>query len=276
MHGSLRRLPEQNTQLDVYYPPADPSDAAMPVLVFFYGGGFTSGSRSSPPSNLVYNNLGAFFASRGVLTVIPDYRLVPSITFPQGAEDVQEAVKWAAERFSVGSESARSLFVMGHSAGGVHLATVMLRPALFAPIARAIRGLVLMGVPVVIPPQGRPGFSAAAVQYYGGVQAIAREQPLGLLRSCVSKDGEYVKALPPLRALRATSEPRYIRTGMQTFVEEYRGKGGVVEEIVLEGHDHLSPVLALSTGSGEEWGVGLVKWMLDVMDEPVSDKRIGK
>lgn len=248
----------------MYYPPTDLSGAVLPVLVFFYGGGFTSGSRSSPPSNLVYNNLGAFFASRGVLTVIPDYRLVPSIKFPEGGEDVQEAIKWAAQRFSV--DSAR-LFVMGHSAGGVHLATVLLKPVLFAPVAHAIRGVVLMGVPAAIP-QGRPGFSTDAVQYYGSVKAMVRDHPLGLLR-CV--DGDHVKGLPPLRALRAGSEPRYIRTSMRTFVEVYSGKGGMVEEMELEGHDHLSPVLALYTGSGEEWGVQLVDWMMSVVHQSLTE-----
>ncbi|KAH9480371.1 Esterase LipI [Psilocybe cubensis] len=261
-------------KLDVYYPPVEP-DSVTPVLIFFYGGGFTSGSRSSPPSNLVYNNLGAFFASRGVLTVIPEYRLVPLITYPQGAEDVQEAIKWVAERFNRSVDSngvdlprRRRLFVMGHSAGGVHLASVMLNATLFAPIAPVIRGWVLVGVPVLIPPQGRPGFSAAAIQYYGSVQAIKRYQPLGLLKSCTVQDPDYVGRLPPLRSLTAASESRYIRKGMQAFAEEYKGKGGMTEQIMLEGHDHLSTVLALSTGSGEEWGVQLVQWMMSPLDEP--------
>lgn len=55
-------------QLDVYYPPADaiPSTGNVPVLYFFYGGGFFEGDRRlAPPYDLVYSNTGAYFAKRG-------------------------------------------------------------------------------------------------------------------------------------------------------------------------------------------------------------------
>ena len=36
------------------------------MLVFAYGGGFTNGARRFPPPfDLVYGNVGAFFAKRG-------------------------------------------------------------------------------------------------------------------------------------------------------------------------------------------------------------------
>ena len=52
-------------------PPSVPAWFFQVILMyscFFYGGGLTHGAWSSPPS---HNNLGALFASRGILTVIP-------------------------------------------------------------------------------------------------------------------------------------------------------------------------------------------------------------
>jgi hypothetical protein len=250
-------------QLDVYYPPAQETGAdndpgSLPILVFFYGGGLVRGARSSPPSHLVYNNLGAFFASRGILTVIPDYRLVPSITFPEGSVDVRDALDWVFHHFCE-EDKTRRIFVLGHSAGGLHLSGFMLTPSMFSlsPAAQAIRGVILMGVPYDIR-NTRAAFRDIAQKYYGGQEKIAANQPLTLLQSA---DDPYVATLPPWRNLIAGSEPRYTSLAMRSFTQIFKNKGGIIEEMVLDGHDHLSPVLALSSGTGEEWGNETVEWI---------------
>ena len=245
------------SQLDVYYPPLPVSDRPPPILVFFYGGGLVRGSRSSPPSNLVHNNLGAFFASKGILVVIPDYRLVPGITFPQGSEDVRDAIEWSIKNISEGDSDR--VFLFGHSAGGIHLASYLLLPSLYrssSAIGR-VRGVILMGVPCEISPS-RPQFYATAQIYYGNAKKVAANQPLNLLRRA---DNLHVHSLPPLWSIAAGSEPRAISASMRNFSGELRKRGGTVDEFVLDGHDHLSPVLALSSGSGEEWGYDAVKWI---------------
>lgn len=47
----------------------------------------TRGNRSisAVPKGLVYNNLGTFFASRGITTLVPDYRRVDSKHGGEGA-----------------------------------------------------------------------------------------------------------------------------------------------------------------------------------------------
>ena len=55
-------------QLDVYYPPETTlaENEEVPVLHFFYGGGFVAGARRlAPPYDLGYASTGAFFAKRG-------------------------------------------------------------------------------------------------------------------------------------------------------------------------------------------------------------------
>ena len=55
------------------FAPADGAD--LPVVVFFYGGGWDSGSRN------VYGWAAQALAARGFLVALPDYRLVPGRPF---------------------------------------------------------------------------------------------------------------------------------------------------------------------------------------------------
>ena len=239
----------------------DPRDGTC-TLVFFYGGGLTRGSRSSPPSHLVYNNLGAFFASKGILTVIPDYRLVPSIIFPQGSEDIRDALGWVAQNLPSTHEAERSrnrLFVLAHSAGGMHVSGFLFTPDMFSgSLARPfLRGVAFMGVPYDIR-RGKPTFRHAATQYYGTVNQAHANQPLSLLQHA---DAAHIASLPPVRNILAESEPRSVSSSAREFVQAFRDKGGNILELKLVGHDHMSPILALCTGSGEAWGEELVEWM---------------
>ena len=73
-------------------------------------------------------------------------------------------------------------------------------------------------------------------------------QPLNLLRRA---DNSHVRSLPPFWSIAAGSEPHAISVSMRNFSGELRKRGGTVDQFVLDGHD---PVLALSSGSGEDWG----------------------
>ncbi|HET6971494.1 MAG TPA: alpha/beta hydrolase, partial [Phenylobacterium sp.] len=66
--------PNARQRLDVYAPRG--GRAPAPVAVFFYGGAWDSGRRQD------YNWVGRALASRGFLTVVPDYRLYPEVRYP--------------------------------------------------------------------------------------------------------------------------------------------------------------------------------------------------
>ncbi|PCH41975.1 alpha/beta-hydrolase [Wolfiporia cocos MD-104 SS10] len=266
---SIRRIthtygPTDRHQLDVYMPMPSSSSEILestkaPILLFFYGGGFSHGSRILPPLHLVHANVGAFFASRGILTVIPDYRLVPNAVHPDGSQDVCDALLWTHNHLYGQADTSR-IFVLAHSAGGIHVATMLLTTSMFTPpLSEAIRGVMLLGVPFVIQNGRRGELWKAAQAYYGSTQKIFKNEPLALLRCA---EAQHIKLLPPLRIALAGSEPRAITSASQSFARLYMQKGGKVESITLDGHDHLSPIFALSSGSGEEWGKDLVMWIM--------------
>lgn len=259
-------LPFNISQLDVYYPPSAPSAPERtkpPILMFFHGGSLIHGARTWPERDLVHANLGAFFALQGILTVVVDYRLVPVVTYPGGSEDVSDAWSWVSRNLGDVGDTGR-MFVLAHSAGGMHVAGLLLSPALYARVAvPGIRGVVLLGVPYEIPASVRTAADLiqAAELYYGNAKKVATTQPLGMLRRA---EKEFVAALPPLRNMIAEREPRYISSAARAFGQLYASKGGRIENMVLDGHDHLSPIFALCSGQMEEWGVDVVEWLRNI------------
>lgn len=102
-------------KMDVYAPA---QAANLPVLVFFYGGGWDSGDRKD------YGWAAQALAARGFVVFVPDYRLVPQVHFPAFIQDAAEATARAgALATTYGGDPAR-LGVIGHSAGA-HLAMMI-------------------------------------------------------------------------------------------------------------------------------------------------------
>ncbi|WP_157291135.1 alpha/beta hydrolase [Devosia marina] len=117
-------------KLDLYRP-RHQSDAPLPIIVFFYGGAWNSGSRTH------YGFAARALAAMGYLVVVPDYRLVPEIEYPAFLEDCAAAVGWVSDNAaSYGGDPVR-LVLAGHSAGAYNAACLALDPRWLAPAQRA-------------------------------------------------------------------------------------------------------------------------------------------
>lgn len=102
-------------RMDIYAPKGA---GPYPVLVFFYGGGWDSGSRD------LYGWAAQALAARGFVVALPDYRLVPQVRFPAFIEDAAAAVAHAAQVVGQYGGDPDRLGVLGHSAGA-HLAMMI-------------------------------------------------------------------------------------------------------------------------------------------------------
>jgi acetyl esterase/lipase len=102
-------LPRQ--RLDIFKPAAASPAGGYPVVVFFYGGSWNRGERAD------YRFVGEALASRGILTLVADYRLYPEVRYPDFLTDCAQALAYGLrEARSLGGDPKR-VFVMGHSAG---------------------------------------------------------------------------------------------------------------------------------------------------------------
>jgi acetyl esterase/lipase len=102
-------------QLDIYIPRQQPA-SALPVVLFFYGGSWDSGDKED------YLFAAEAFASRGYLTVIPNYRVYPDVKFPEVMQDPASAAKWVKTHISEYGGDPNQVFMVGHSAGAHLLA----------------------------------------------------------------------------------------------------------------------------------------------------------
>jgi hypothetical protein len=231
------------------------------VFIFLYGGGFVNGAKILPGypkpesgqdgqdgQGLVYANLGHFFAENlGIKTVVIDYRLIShGAEFPSGAQDLELAIEWVVDNLNLNSSHdddddddddehappppspPLDLYIMGNSAGGVHLATYLLAPdfaesrcrllptpspaleASSGSSARAdgsstdikskahqarLKGVIFLSVPFHFD-HAHPERKSTLATYYGSHDDdVPSKAPLGLLRASRKSDGSIIKPL---------------------------------------------------------------------------------
>ncbi len=251
MRESHQYGPTDRHRLDVYYPPNTRPDT--PILVFSYGGGFYIGARTLPaPADIIYHNLSSFFATRGFVTVVPDYRLVDSgVQFPGAAQDVRDAMQWVVDNPSFPDSD---IYVLGHSAGAMNMFTILALPELYSPTLHPrIKGAILLSGCYTF--EDMPADMKESVRLYYGEDAEAKRRvPLALLD---------LASVPTPRLLLGIGERDIpcLHPAMEKFDEALKAKGVSYDELVAKGHNHISLVFALGTGQGEEWADDVVKWI---------------
>ena len=120
--------PHARQRLDVYLPAQPTTDA--PVVVFFYGGSWTRGSRTD------YRFVGEALASAGIVAAVADYRLSPQVQWRAILEDCAAATGWTWANAARLGASAERVHLMGHSAGGYNAAMLALDDRWLARVRR--------------------------------------------------------------------------------------------------------------------------------------------
>jgi acetyl esterase/lipase len=214
-------------KLDVYAP-AD-STGPLPVIVFIYGGSWRSGDKDD------YEFLGNALSSRGFVTVVPDYRLVPEVRFPDFLDDCAAAVRWVSDHVAEYGGDGRRIVLVGHSAGGYNavmlaLAADYLRSA--GVDAGSIRGAVGLAGPYDFLP-----FDVDATRNaFGQAPDLQLTQPVHFARADA----------PPLLLLWGEDDDTVGPRNLESLARVQRAAGGRVETKIYQNVDHIDILLALS------------------------------
>lgn len=224
-------------RLDVYVPSATTraaaqggragaAPAAWPVVVFFYGGNWTSGDRAD------YAFVGRALASRGMVAVLADYRLYPQAHYPELLDDSARAVAWAIAHAAQFHGDPRRVFVMGHSAGAYNAAMVALDPALlgrYGLTPAALRGWIGLAGPYDFLPIANP--EVKPVFYFPATPADS--QPVN-----------HVGAGAPPALLIAANQDKLVDPVRNTggMARRLRGAGVPVTERYFDGVSHATLV----------------------------------
>ncbi|KAG0645372.1 Isoprenylcysteine methylesterase 2 [Hyphodiscus hymeniophilus] len=268
------RHPRQ--KLDIYLPVENP--VKSPILIFFYGGGLIRGDKIVPtvPEQLLYHNVGSFFAQRGIATIIADYRRVNSpfggedAVYPSGGDDVSLVLKWLGGFEHKGSGN---VVIMGNSAGGIHISTFLLAPQYLEQrqnLAAGEKGIKLVGaVGLGVPfhfKSAEAGRANALETYYGDATGIKEKCPYGLLKAIENAGkprGEV--GVPNMLLLLGEFDPEdEIGQPNHDFAELCEKIWSTGTELkIIEGHNHISPPPFLMTGQadGEKWAEDVAEWI---------------
>lgn len=240
--------------LDVYSRP-EWAGEGRDVVAFFHGGAFVRGSKS--PNGAIYDNVAYWFARQGCVALNVEYRLAPDSPYPGGAEDVIAAVRWIQQHIARFGGQPRRLFLMGHSAGGAHVASALFDPAVAGRLTEADAAGALL-VSARLCADVHPNNPNA-----GGVRAyFGEDAALYAARSPASHVA--VNTLPVFVAVAQHENPFLDRYG-QAFHEAAlaRARGGLARFAQLPWHNHTSIVAHFNSGE-ETLGPMLLQFMRDV------------
>jgi acetyl esterase/lipase len=113
-----------------------------PVAVYFQGGAYVRGDRNV--NSEVYGNVATYFARNGLLGVNATYRLAPAAQWPAAAQDVASVVKWLKENAAKYGGDPSRIYLIGQSAGAIHVATYVYIKSLQPAQSHGVSGIVLI------------------------------------------------------------------------------------------------------------------------------------
>ncbi|GAB2534334.1 alpha/beta hydrolase [Rhodanobacter koreensis] len=233
--------------LDVYRP----SDAShAPVVVFFFGGSWKSGKRQW------YAWVGETLARRGLVVVIPDYRLWPMVKLDGFMQDAAHAVAWTHAHAGEYGGNPDDLFVMGHSAGA-HIGALLATDAHWLNAVgmqpRQLAGFIGLAGPYDFLPLKDPDF----IDMFGTThKAQLRSQPVHFVNGdeppMLLMQGTTDKIVWPrnaeslARALRQENEPVEVKLYpdighfaiLFSISKPLRDKAPVIQDVVQFIHEH--------------------------------------
>jgi triacylglycerol lipase len=229
----LKYGPDSRHALDVFAA-EQAGPAPRPVLVFVHGGAFVAGARGGP-GNPFYDNVMLFAARNGMVGVNATYRLAPQHPWPAGAEDVGAAVRWVSENIAGHGGDPAHVFLMGHSAGAVHVASYVAHARFHGPKGPGVAGAILVSGIYDLTSMS-PGASGRA--YFGedASQYAERSSLAGLAASPI-----------PLMVVYAELDPDVFQRQTKQLDETLCKAGRCPRLAALPKHTHMSEVYAFNT-----------------------------
>ena len=131
--------PHPRHLLDVYAPPGV---RGAPVLIFAHGGAFVQGEKDRTPE--IYSNVCWFMTRNRMIGINLEYRLAPEVRYPGVTQDVAAAVQWARTNIERFGGDPTKIFLMGHSAGALHVGSYAYNRRFHLPDGPGVAGLIVL------------------------------------------------------------------------------------------------------------------------------------
>jgi acetyl esterase/lipase len=209
---------------------------AAPVAIFVHGGAFIRGAKRV--SDELYDNVLYWFARQGFVGVNVEYRLAPEAVYPAGVEDLALAIDWVHRRIAGHGGDPARLLLIGHSAGGTHVAGYACDPAP-GYLGRHVAALVLISARLRAD-QSPANPNAASVRAYFGDDPALYD-----VRSPVSHAARC--SLPVLVAAAEFENPLLDVYALEFAHRVAAARGRAPRYLQMKGHNHMSIVAHFNT-----------------------------
>ncbi|MDH2382099.1 alpha/beta hydrolase [Bradyrhizobium sp. CER78] len=225
--------PADRHLLDVFTP--DTTAPPRPVLIYIHGGGFTAGNKRNPGSPF-YDNIMLWAVKSGFVGVNATYRLAPAFPWPAGAEDVGAIVQWVSENIASRGGEPRRIFLMGQSAGAVHVASYVSHGEFHKVKDGGLAGAIMVSgiYDLTASPAGD-----AERAYYGSDPSRYTERS--------SLQGLMASPIPFLITAAELDPPRFVEQFELLKQATCKRPSGCARSFMLPQHSHMSEVYAINT-----------------------------
>ena len=216
-------MPRQ--RLDVHVP--NNVTPAADVVVFYYGGRWQYGSKDQ------YAFVADAFTEKGIITVLPDYRLFPEVDWRDFVKDGAKAYDWVVKNIEKFNGNPKRIFVMGHSAGAHISAMVAADVSLLNNRSERPCGFLGLAGPYDF----LPIRDADIVRVFSSAKDLRNTQPI-----------TYINHDDPVMLLMHGSDDVSVKpSNTYQFAERIEKVGGSVSTKIYAGVDHIDILISLSS-----------------------------
>ena len=216
---------DERQKFDIYFP----IEAAevQRTIVFVYGGTWRSGSRKE------YQFVGQTLADAGHTVIIPDYRLYPSVVFPEFVNDIVDAISDVDERaVELLGEELDEIVLMGHSSGA-HTAALLASNADYL-IDIDLETIALIGI---AGPYDLPMDDLNVQAVFRNVEAPSDARPVD----------QVTETHPPTLLIHGEKDKRVLSRHTARYTEVLKAAEIDVQVNYLEDTGHLGSIAGLAS-----------------------------
>jgi acetyl esterase/lipase len=227
-HADIAYGSDPQQRLDVYLPDRA-TETRRTMVVFWYGGRWTTGDKSQ------YRFVGAALAQLGYVAILPNYRHYPDVKMPDFMDDAARAALWASMHAGDYGVDPGRVYLAGHSAGAHMAVLAVLDTRYFAATGHAvppIAGVIGLSGPYDF----LPLLDADVRDIFGPPANYPDSQPINFVRSDA----------PPMLLVHGMQDDTVWPKNSRNLATALIARGVRVELKLYPGCGHADTVAALS------------------------------
>jgi triacylglycerol lipase len=172
----------------------------------------------------------------GFVGVNATYRLAPQSPWPAAAEDLASVVQWVSGQIGARGGDPARIYLMGQSAGAVHVASYVAHPEFHKVKDGGLAGAVMVSgiYDLTASPVGDP-----EIAYFGSDPSRYAERS--------SLQGLLATKIPLMIAAAELDPPRFVEQFELMKQAACKRPGGCAHSFMLPQHSHMSEVYAINT-----------------------------